>query len=811
MGGCSISNMFVELALTKSDDVDKEWKEHGDYSYHMNQMHNTSNFVKIALKDLVTLYDLFVMLRGIAGQGKSTLVNQIVFEWAVNHMWREKPSLSDKMYKWVQKKLKTGPSYPNYSLVLLFSCRELNVLEYDPSIKTLYHLAQKQCKNALQDLQEAEFFAVLEKSLIIVDGIDELSCLTKISKHSHQGTQQQLFPFEDIIFKILTRHYGNSTLVSGRPEACHIVQGLCKDLFKIKRVEVLGFNKEKVREYVIKFFNGSADAETIPEVAGKLLGAIETIPNLTAMSRIPVLLWIICCIYQDIRGIEAPNTMTELFVLACLVFLKKHMIRNTDIPTEGNVYRVDAEIVTILKLVGKLSYDMRTAGKVVFAASELIVNAELLVRCGLLVPLYINGVLHYVFRHLTFQEFLCAFFIFYENLPYEQIKDNENLNGVLPLLSGLQGACLDHSVSPGIIKDFVDNLMDFGFEKIPKEKHVVNLLCQQLAPYRRTVNFGKDSRFSMLFLSIFFEYQNTIIERLFEKIELVTFAFGGYSRHEFSQTAYFLEHAVAQNVILRHLNFRGCNFNAVNISPIISFLPIGEWIHFSENCIDVTFIKQFASNASNLKSDDLKLDKLHFNVCSLGDDHLIELSSLIPRIRKVSFMANTQFTCKGFEQLAKTTLHHVNSRTLTLKLLDLRNCGIDEQGIKAISQFAPFLTELILNGNSVTTRGGKALCSSIINCVENDGGRYNLTTLKLENCEIYNNTFIAFYKAIPYIKNINIQSNNFETICMQHLALEIDNHLRNGSLKLRKFVSRKETNSRLKGLLYGKEHGIQIF
>ena len=808
ISGSSLCKMFVELALTQSDDVDKEWKEHGDYSYHLNQMQNTAKFLSIALEDLITKKDLIVLLRGIAGQGKSTLVNQIVIEWATRHMWKSIPSFPTKMYKWMQKKLKSAPSRPKYSLILLFSSRELNVLESDLSILSLYDLAQKQCNNALRDLTETEFNATLEKSLIIIDGVDELSCLSSITKKPKHHHQQTFTVFEGILRSVLTRKYGHSLLITGRPGACHSVQLFCKELFKVKRVEVLGFSREKVREYVCKFFSASNDTKS-SDAADKLIDAIEKIPNLAAMSRIPVLLWIICCVYQDARDIEAPNTMTELFVLACLVFLKKHMLRNID-DYENDPCKVNAEICTVLRLVGKLSYEMRTVGKVVFPASELDIDTKLLVKCGLLVPLYINGVLHYVFRHLTFQEFLCAFHIFFENIPFETIKDNENLNGVFPLLSGLQGACLESTKSPAIVRDFVASLVGYGFSNVPRERHIVNLLCKQLAPYERTVNFGKDSRFSMLFLAIFFEYQNPIADDLFKKIEAVTFNFGGYSRHEFSQTVYFLEHAVAKNIIIKHLNFQLCNLSTSTCIQMIPFLPKCKWIGIGEE-ISLEFVKQLSHQVHLCSREELQLDNLLFNVSLLSDAHLAELSTFIPKIRKVSFMGNNEFTHKGFEQLGKFISSSVGEETLVLQCLDLRCCKLNDQGIKGLSKCIPYLQVLTLNGNvSITARGFKYMASSIVDCAENKSHHFNLHTLKLSNCGMGNSGFMAFCKAIPLIKKINLLNNDFEPSCMESLVINIEEHTRSNTLKLEKIVLVDATKNRLRGLLRGKDHNIQL-
>ena len=83
-----------------------------------------------------------------------------------------------------------------------------------------------------------------------------------------------------------------TTIVASCPERADILYLMLGTTFNIKRVDVVGFSKEKVSKYVSNF----TDAIEKPHLKEPFLLKIDEHENLTAMSQIPVYLWIMCSI-----------------------------------------------------------------------------------------------------------------------------------------------------------------------------------------------------------------------------------------------------------------------------------------------------------------------------------------------------------------------------------------------------------------------------------------------------------------------------------------------------------------------------------
>ena len=77
--GMSREKAYVELAIIEAKQIDEAGST-GDRDYHMK----TTQFEKksIKLKDILSRNDNFVVVRGIAGIGKTSMVDSYVLKWA---------------------------------------------------------------------------------------------------------------------------------------------------------------------------------------------------------------------------------------------------------------------------------------------------------------------------------------------------------------------------------------------------------------------------------------------------------------------------------------------------------------------------------------------------------------------------------------------------------------------------------------------------------------------------------------------------------------------------------------------------------
>ena len=190
--------------------------------------------------------------------------------------------------------------------------------------------------------------------------------------------------------------------------------------YSSKRIEVLGFCKEQVKEYVESYF---ADRK---EMAEGLMSYLQLHPNVMDMAYLPLHAAMICSLYE-ILGTNLPNSETKIYLDFTLSTLYRTLckIGHTRV-TEDEAFQLDAidklddEHMELFTKICRLAYVATTESKQVFSYSEvqgffnyksgstgndestlgLVTIDRHLKRYGLEET--------YTFLHLTFQEYLAA-------------------------------------------------------------------------------------------------------------------------------------------------------------------------------------------------------------------------------------------------------------------------------------------------------------------------------------------------------------------------------------------------------------------
>ncbi|XP_039598591.1 NACHT, LRR and PYD domains-containing protein 12-like [Polypterus senegalus] len=238
-----------------------------------------------------------VVVSGVAGIGKTTMVQKIMSDWA------------------------RGTQYQRFAFVFLFKFRDLNLLdtEKEPQMP-LTRLIVRHYKY-LNDLRLSEILQKPESLLFIFDGLDEY-------KHKLDFTQTRLcsepndyFPVHTVVTSLVRRTLlkGCTVLITTRPTALVFLDKVRVDRF----AEILGFFPEQRLMYFKKFF-GDADQ------GSEAFQYVEENAILYTMCFNPSYCWIICSVLkshfmtpEEERG-AAPRTVTELFVMFLHNILTNH-------------------------------------------------------------------------------------------------------------------------------------------------------------------------------------------------------------------------------------------------------------------------------------------------------------------------------------------------------------------------------------------------------------------------------------------------------------------------------------------------------
>lgn len=429
---------YVDLAIIDASEIDEEWKQ-SDRKHHLKTAYLFKANVK--LKDLFAASDKFVITRGVAGIGKTTMTDTFVLKWA-------------------KKELLNGKEFTEkVDFLFKFTCRDLNTIN---NINNAEELLEKCYPTIFETMKIQNLNEVSGNVLILIDGIDELKDI-----HLFQNRAENPSKMLTAVYNLLNVHSsflpGHKTLVAGRPEACAILRKTFADRFSMKLVEICGFNSESVNLYIHKYFNGD----------DKLISAVKTkineSENLAVMSTIPIYTWVICEIFKEDINFESPQTTTQLCTFACLLFLCRHFKKLGNVLGSLGLEELISkeEIKEVILVLSNLSKVTLEAKKVVFTEDDLkSVKPKIdLEETGFICKNpYSVGKSIFQFRHLVLQEYLTSLALYlFPGTLFKSDIERPCFSSCVPMIAGLHG--IEKDPTQSIVKTFVDTMVEYSKRK----------------------------------------------------------------------------------------------------------------------------------------------------------------------------------------------------------------------------------------------------------------------------------------------------------------------------------------------------------
>ena len=369
-----VAGTFINLALVKSSSNKKniiDISVHGDADDIIDEKE------KIEYDEVFDEYksNELILVVGRPGSGKTTLVHKVVKDWA------------------------SGKALDKSKLTLLLTLRLLNDSQDETLEKVLQTLySDEDVKTIFPDIRDGEGVC------FVLDGLDEYQ--PQIRKNS-------------VILKLLDRKCfpKSMIIVFTRPSATEL---LSKDMVT-KTIEVFGFKKEQISEYIDNFpfdeEGGTSDSSITRAI--QLKDYLLSHPNIHDMCYLPIHAAMICFLFQFAENVSA--TQTEVYEEFTRLIIQRHLARYENCKALASLNDLDGEYEKYFKVLCHLAYEMTIKSKQVISAQELQVQLGgsgsfseerglgLITICP---TLYQTGIHEgYAFLHLTFQEFLTAYYI----------------------------------------------------------------------------------------------------------------------------------------------------------------------------------------------------------------------------------------------------------------------------------------------------------------------------------------------------------------------------------------------------------------
>ncbi|XP_059410886.1 NLR family CARD domain-containing protein 3-like isoform X2 [Carassius carassius] len=325
-----------------------------------------------------------VFTKGIAGIGKTVSVQKFILDWA------------------------EGKANQDVDFMFVLPFRELNLIrDHQYSL----HRLLLDFHPELQDLDSQMYEEC--KVVFIFDGLDESRITLMFSDAQKVCDVTETSSVAVLMSKLMKGELLPSALIwiTSRPAATNQIPS--KYIHRL--TEIQGFTEPQKEEYFRKRISDQHQAS-------RIISHIRRARSLHIMCHIPVFCWISSTVLQklleeDLRA-EIPQTLTEMYIHFLLTQIN---MRNQKYEERDPEKLLPSNREVIVKLA-EVAFKQLMKGNVMFYEEDLIESGiditDASVYSGICTEIFfVESVIHqrkvYSFIHLSVQEFLAAFYVFY--------------------------------------------------------------------------------------------------------------------------------------------------------------------------------------------------------------------------------------------------------------------------------------------------------------------------------------------------------------------------------------------------------------
>ncbi|XP_078019413.1 NACHT, LRR and PYD domains-containing protein 3-like isoform X1 [Epinephelus lanceolatus] len=381
-----LDKIYTELYITKggSGEVNKEHEvrqiettsrthEAQEKSVHCNQLFVPQQGREHPVRTVIT--------RGVAGIGKTVLVNKFTLDWAEEI------------------------TNTNLEFVFPLSFRELNLMR--KRILSLVDLLS----TLFPETKDSGIFINDKKMLFILDGLDESRLSLDFQKSEIMSDVTQ----PTTIAVLLTNLIRGRLLpfahvwITSRPVASSQIPQEHINLV----TEVRGFNNPQKDEY----FRRKISDE---HLANRVIAHVKSCRSLHIMCHIPVFCWMAASVLerklQTTDNKDTPKTLTQMYIQFVTLYVE-NMKKRLPGRRESNAECIRDNLISL----GKLAFKELEKGHLIFYESDLILNGIKVTQASMFSGVYTQVFNEerilceekmFSFVHLSVQEFFAALYVY---------------------------------------------------------------------------------------------------------------------------------------------------------------------------------------------------------------------------------------------------------------------------------------------------------------------------------------------------------------------------------------------------------------